>query len=137
MESTFRPTVRLYALIWRCNNLNETSTKIENTAMNKTGVFTMNIVFSYHKQPQPGGFQPWVLDLSCYLFKTDNSILKSMNCHSFLMEDAILGQIQINAKLTITSDVTKHELLSSDPSFEAISVAMHALLDAALNNVDA
>ena len=102
--------------------------------MNKTGVFTMNIIFSYLKRPQPGGYQPWTLDISCYLSKTDNGNLKSMLCHSFQMEDAILGQMQINAGLTITSDVTKHKLLSSDPSYMAISVATHALLDAALNN---
>ena len=76
------------------------------------------------------------MSLGCSLQFTDNSILSRMLCSSIIMEDAIVGQIQINAKLTITSDVTKHKLLSSDPSFTAIRVAMDALLDAALNDTD-
>ena len=74
------------------------------------------------------------MSLGCSLQFTDNSILSRMLCSSIIMEDAIVGQIQINAKLTITSDVTTHKLLSSDPSFTAISVAMDSLLDAALND---
>ena len=123
-------TVKLFALIRRCDE-NTTATAImrngnESAVANRTGLFTINIVFGMSMSPKTED----KTFLEC--FQTMSQTDPFEYCFWGEVHDQILGQIEINAKLRMVPlSQAKNGVIVRDIT-DIFETSVYNVIDAAL-----
>ena len=120
-------TVKFYAVIWPCNKWTNDSVT-QATTTNITSLFTINIVFRL--------MWDWAItdafdsNVSFCSFKKADGNIHGLRCLWIQINQELLGQIQIKAKLNMTTDNSERKL--SDHSYLGIRTVVYTVVDAAL-----